>query len=88
MLDELSGSHFGQGIRGAEAERLRDAPQPLRRRVYFYTTRDNGTIPKREAGLGANRHEVRLANLWKSGVSPSIKVEPVGWTQSGIFIRD
>jgi hypothetical protein len=88
QLSELSGFMYGQGIRGAEAERLKDAPEEIRRRVYFYTQRDNGTIPLREGGLGPNRHEVRLANLWKSGISPSIKVEPVGWTQSGIFIRD
>lgn len=88
QLSELSGFMYGQGIRGAEAERLSGAPEEIRRRVYFYTQRDNGTIPLREGGLGPNRHEVRLANLWKSGISPSIKVEPVGWTQSGIFIRD
>jgi hypothetical protein len=88
QLDTLSGRSYGSGIRGAEAKRLQSAPQAIRNRVYFYVARDNGTIPRRESGLGPNRHEVRLANLWKSGVSPSIKVEPVGTTQSGVFIRD
>jgi hypothetical protein len=88
QLDTLSGNSYGSGIRGAEAKRLQSAAPEIRKRVYFYVQRDNGTIPRREGGLGPNRHEVRLANLWKSGVSPSIKVEPVGTTQSGIFIRD
>jgi hypothetical protein len=59
----LSGSFYGQGLKGAERTRLDDSPDPrLRQRVYFYVDQGSGVRP--EAGVGGQAHEARLNNIY------------------------
>lgn len=64
-LTSLSGQAYGSGIRGAEAKRLAEpgTDPRIKRRVYFYIARDNGSLPLREAGLGPFRYEAQLEGL-------------------------
>lgn len=63
-LNTLAGGRFGSGIRGAEAQRLAQAADPrIKRRVYFYIARQDGSMPRREEGLGPHAHVADLANL-------------------------
>jgi hypothetical protein len=59
----LSGSFYGQGLRGAEAQRLAQSSDPrIRYRVYFYADAGQGIRP--EAGVGSIAHEVQLNNIY------------------------
>ncbi len=59
----LSGTFYGSGLRGAEARRLADSPDPrLSQRIYFYVDQGQGVRP--EAGVGSIAHEVRLDNIY------------------------
>lgn len=61
--EELSSSAFGQGIAGAERERLSDSNDPrLKHRVAFYVSGGNGVEP--EPGLGPHAHVATLDNLY------------------------
>ena len=57
----LVSSMYGTGLKGAEFERLIDAPD-IRPRIYFYVDKGNGIRP--EAGVGGSPHVVRLNNLY------------------------
>jgi hypothetical protein len=57
----LVSSMYGTGLKGAESERLRDAPD-IRPRIYFYVDKGNGIRP--EAGVGGSPHVIRLNNLY------------------------
>lgn len=59
----LDASHYGTGLRGAEASRLSDpSASDIRPRVYFYVDRGNGVRP--ESGVGNHAHSVNLQNLY------------------------
>lgn len=59
----LNGLFYGQGLRGAERDRLAGSTDPrLRQRVYFYA--DTGTGIRPEGGVGNVAHEVRLDNIY------------------------
>lgn len=57
----LVSSMYGTGLKGAELERLIDAPD-IRPRIYFYVDKGNGIRP--EAGVGGSSHVIRLNNLY------------------------
>jgi hypothetical protein len=57
----LVSSMYGTGLKGAEFERLIDAPD-IRPRIYFYVDKGNGIRP--EAGVGGSPHVIRLNNLY------------------------
>lgn len=59
----LSGSFYGQGLKGAERTRLDDSTDPrIRQRIYFYVDQGSGIRP--EAGVGGQAHEARLNNIY------------------------
>ena len=59
----LDGFFYGQGLRGAERDRLAGSTDPrLRQRVYFYA--DTGAGIRPEGGVGSVAHEVRLNNIY------------------------
>jgi hypothetical protein len=60
-------SMYGTGLKGAERERLIDAPD-IRPRIYFYVDKGNGIRP--EAGVGGSPHVVRLNNLYDASSDP------------------
>jgi hypothetical protein len=67
-VDELSGSKYGTGIRGAERRRLDDAfDDRIKNRVYFYIAKDDGTLPQQEAGLGGYVYTQQFDNILGPG---------------------
>jgi hypothetical protein len=63
-VNNLAGSMYGTGIKGAEAQRLAESDDPrIRERAYFYIPYPNGRMPMPEAGLGNEVHIQRLNNL-------------------------
>ena len=63
-VNNLAGSMYGTGIKGAEAQRLSESTDPrIRERAYFYIPYSNGRMPMPEAGLGNEVHIQRLNNL-------------------------
>jgi hypothetical protein len=68
-LEFLSGSAYGRGIRGAERARLSEpgVDPRIKKRVYFYVPRGDGSLPAREAGLGPFRYEADLTGLLETG---------------------
>jgi hypothetical protein len=63
-VNNLAGSMYGTGIKGAEAQRLAESTDPrIRERAYFYIPYSNGRMPMPEAGLGNEVHIQRLNNL-------------------------
>jgi hypothetical protein len=59
----LNSGFYGQGLKGAERNRLDDSPDPrIRQRIYFYVDQGSGIRP--EAGVGGQAHEVRLNNIY------------------------
>ena len=53
---------YGTGIKGAEAERLRDYPGAVRDRSYFYMGEPGTVAP--EPGLGVNRYRGEASSLY------------------------
>jgi hypothetical protein len=67
-VQELSGSKYGTGIRGAERRRLEDAfDERIKNRVYFYVPKEDGTMPLREAGLGQYVYSQQFDNILGPG---------------------
>ena len=63
-VNNLAGSMYGTGIKGAETQRLSESDDPrIRERAYFYIPYSNGRMPMPEAGLGNEVHIQRLNNL-------------------------
>lgn len=82
----LTGSSYGSGIKGAEADRLaRSFDRRIKRRVYFYIPKNDGSLPAREQGLGPHRYEIRLGNLYEPGVSPRINASDANGLESAIL---
>lgn len=64
-LSYLSGTAYGTGLKGAERERLaRTDDARIKRRIYFYIPRRDGTLPLREAGVGPFKYTASLGNLY------------------------
>ena len=65
----IDGRYYGRGLRGLEAERLRQSQDPrLKERTYFYVDEGNGVRP--EAGVGGYAHEVDLPPLYDAKADP------------------
>lgn len=63
-VDELSGSKYGTGIRGAERRRLADTDdQRIKKRIYFYIPKEDGSMPRNEAGLGGHVYTQQFDNI-------------------------
>lgn len=61
-LQLVDPSRYGTGIKGAEAERLRDYPGGVRDRSYFYLGEPGAVAP--EPGLGVNRYRGEASSLY------------------------
>ena len=65
----LEGAYHGSGLKGSEAERLRNTTDSrLKSRVYFYIDEGRGVRP--EAGVGGYAHEVQLPSLYDAKADP------------------
>lgn len=68
----LNTALYGTGLKGAERERLFDPKNAdIRPRSFFYVNEGQGVFP--EAGVGAQAHDVDLANLY------DLKADPLGY---------
>lgn len=68
-LSSINGVYYGTGLKGAEAERLRDSSDArLKTRVFAYIDEGNGVRP--EAGVGGIAHEVKLPRLYDAKANP------------------
>ena len=70
-LQLLDPSRYGSGIKGAEAERLRDYAGGVRDRSYVYLGEPGSVAP--EPGLGVNRYRGESQNLY------DITKDPLGF---------
>lgn len=61
-LQFVDPKRYGTGIKGAEAERLRDFPGGVRDRSYFYMGEPGAVKP--EPGLGVNRYRGEASSLY------------------------
>jgi hypothetical protein len=61
-LQMLDPKRYGTGIKGAEAERLRDYAGGVKDRSYFYLGEPGTVAP--EAGLGVNRYRGEASSLY------------------------
>jgi hypothetical protein len=61
-LQMLDPKRYGTGIKGAEAERLREYPGAVKDRSYFYMGEPGTVAP--EAGLGVNRYRGEASSLY------------------------
>jgi hypothetical protein len=76
----LSTLHYGTGLKGAEAVRLR-APRAVTHRLYFYVDTGKGIVP--EVGVGHERHEVTLTNLYNIIKDPKmLKKQHLDWSDN------
>ena len=67
-VETLNGDKYGTGIRGAERRRLEDSwDDRIKRRVYFYVQRPDGTNPIPEAGLGQYVYTQQFDNILPQG---------------------
>jgi hypothetical protein len=71
-VDTLNGDKYGTGIRGAERRRLDEGwDDRIRRRVYFYIPKEDGTMPTPEAGLGQYVYTQQFDNILPPGAEMS-----------------
>jgi len=71
-VDSLSGAKYGTGIRGAERRRLEATDdERIKRRVYFYIPKPDGTMPIPEAGLGQYVYTQSFDNILGPGAEMS-----------------
>jgi hypothetical protein len=71
-LTQLSASHYGTGIKGAEAARLaKSNDSNIKNRVYFYLNDGSGKLPRKEQGLGQHVYAVKLTNLYDFKKDPA-----------------
>lgn len=67
-VDTLNGDKYGTGIRGAERRRLEEGwDDRIRRRVYFYVSKPDGSTPIPEAGLGQYVYTQQFDNILPQG---------------------
>jgi len=64
QTNTLSADKYGTGLRGAEGRRLDDAwDDRIKRRVYFYIPKEDGSMPNVESGVGHHVHTQTFENL-------------------------
>ncbi len=64
----LNGNKYGTGIRGAESKRLDDAfDERIKKRVYFYIKKDDGSTPIPESGVGQYVYTQKFDNILPPG---------------------
>lgn len=74
----LSGSQYGQGMRGAESKRLANqSDKRISKRVHFYVDEGKGIRP--EAGVGHVEHAVNLHGLYDARKNPK-KYDQSNWS--------
>jgi hypothetical protein len=62
--DTLLGSKWGTGLQGAEARRLeRGWDERIKKRVYFYIPKHDGTMPAVESGVGGHVYTQTFNNI-------------------------
>jgi hypothetical protein len=67
-VETLNGDKYGTGIKGAERRRLEDSwDDRIKRRVYFYVQKPDGTNPIPEAGLGQYVYTQQFDNILPQG---------------------
>ena len=72
QVDELDASKYGTGLRGAERRRLDDAyDDRIKKRVYFYIQKEDGTTPVPEAGVGQYVYTQQFDNILGPGAEMS-----------------
>lgn len=65
----LSGSFYGRGAKGAEAERVRASKDArIKSRLYFYVDEGQGVFP--EYGVGSQAHTVTMTNMYDGARNP------------------
>lgn len=62
---QLNSSFYGQGLTGAERERVAALPKEYQGRIHFYVNEGSGVTP--EAGVGAHAHSLTMNNLYDVG---------------------
>ena len=67
-LNRLEPSMYGQGIKGQEAARLKDAPD-IKDRSYFYVNKGEQTMPP-EQGLGSQKYQGTASNVYNAAEDP------------------
>jgi len=68
QTDELQGSKYGTGLRGAERRRLQNTDdERIKNRVYFYINKPDGTMPIPESGVGNHVYTQKFKNILGPG---------------------
>ena len=68
QVSELDASKYGTGIRGAERRRLeRTDDERIKRRVYFYIAKTDGSTPTPESGVGQYVYTQKFDNILGQG---------------------
>jgi len=66
--DELQGSKYGTGLRGAERRRLENTDDArIKNRVYFYVQKPDGSMPIPESGVGNYVYTQKFKNILGPG---------------------
>lgn len=82
--ERLDSSFYGSGLNGAERKRLGlpGALETIKRRIYFYIRRPDGSMPERESGVGGQAHRVELGNIYDQQTSAQLDI-PSGISDEG-----
>jgi hypothetical protein len=68
QVDQLDATKYGTGLRGAERRRLDDAfDERIKKRVYFYIKKDDGSTPIPESGVGQYVYTQKFDNILPPG---------------------
>lgn len=68
QVEELNASKYGTGLRGAERRRLDQTfDDRIKKRVYFYIQKEDGTTPPPESGVGQYVYTQKFDNILGPG---------------------
>jgi len=71
-VEKLDASKYGTGLRGAERRRLDQAyDDRIKKRVYFYIQKEDGSTPIPEAGVGSYVYTQQFDNILPAGAEMS-----------------
>jgi hypothetical protein len=71
-VSELDPAKYGTGLRGAERRRLEQAfDDRIKRRVYFYIRKEDGSTPPPESGVGNHVYTQQFDNILGPGAEMS-----------------
>jgi hypothetical protein len=71
-VSELDPAKYGTGLRGAERRRLDQAfDDRIKRRVYFYIRKEDGSTPQPESGVGNHVYTQQFDNILGPGAEMS-----------------